>query len=94
MAVVIPMMLLVLFGYALKLDVENVPMAVWDQSESQISREFVSRFEGSRYFSLHGYVRNYREIERAIDSGDAFVASLSQRTLRVLSSQVAQPRFN
>ncbi|MCR4289535.1 MAG: ABC transporter permease [Candidatus Scalindua sp.] len=74
MAVVIPMMLLVLFGYALKLDVENVPMAVWDQSESQISREFIARFEGSRYFSLHGYVRNYREIERAIDSGDAFVA--------------------
>ncbi len=74
MAVVIPMMLLVLFGYALKLDVENVPMSVWDQSESQISREFISRFEGSRYFSLNGYVRNYREVERAIDSGDAFVA--------------------
>jgi len=74
MAVVIPMMLLVLFGYALKLDVEDVPMTVWDQSESQISREFITRFEGSRYFSLHGYVRNYREIERAIDSGDAFVA--------------------
>ena len=74
MAVVIPMLLLVLFGYALKLDVENVPMTVWDQSDSQISREFISRFEGSRYFSLRGYARNYREVERAIDSGNAFVA--------------------
>lgn len=74
MAVAIPMMLLVLFGYALKLDVENVPMTVWDQSESRMSREFISRFEGSRYFSLRSYVRNYREVERAIDSGDAFAS--------------------
>ena len=74
MAIVIPMLLLVLFGYALTLDVDNVPMVVWDQSESHESREFVSRFTGSRYFSLREHVRGYSEIERAIDSGEAFVA--------------------
>lgn len=74
MAIVIPMLLLVLFGYALTLDVDNVPMVVWDQSESHESREFISRFTGSRYFSLSEYVRGYWEIERAIDSGEAFVA--------------------
>lgn len=74
MAIVIPMLLLVLFGYALTLDVDNVPMVVWDQSESHESREFISRFTGSRYFSLREYVREYREIERAIDSGEAFIA--------------------
>ncbi|MCC6362487.1 MAG: ABC transporter permease [Bryobacterales bacterium] len=74
MAIAIPMLLLVLFGYALTLDVDNVPLVVWDQSESQSSRELISHFEGSRYFSLKGYVRNYPEVERAIDSGQALMA--------------------
>ncbi len=74
MAIAIPMLLLVLFGYALTLDVDEVPMMVWDQSESQASREFISHFEGSHYFSLKGYGRNYRELEQAIDSGSAFVS--------------------
>lgn len=79
MAVAIPMLLLVLFGYALTLDVDNVPMVVWDQSESPTSREFISRFQGSRYFSIRDYVRNYTEIERAIDSGEALVALVVPR---------------
>lgn len=74
MAIAIPMLLLVLFGYALTLDVDNVPLVVWDQSESQASRELISHFQGSRYFSLKGYVRNYPEVERAIDSGQALMA--------------------
>jgi len=74
MAIAIPMLLLLLFGYALTLDVDNVPLVVWDQSQSQASRDFISRFQGSRYFSLRGHVHSYLEIERAIDSGEALVA--------------------
>jgi ABC-2 type transport system permease protein len=74
MAVAIPMLLLVLFGYALTLDVDDVPLVIWDQSESQASRELISHFEGSRYFSLKGHVRSYPEVERAIDSGQALMA--------------------
>jgi ABC-2 type transport system permease protein len=74
MAVAIPMLLLVLFGYALTLDVENVPMVVWDRGESAASRQFISRFQGSRYFSIRAYVSSYPELERAIDSRKALVA--------------------
>ncbi len=74
MAIAIPMLLLVLFGYALTLDVDNVPLVVWDQSESHASRQLASGFSGSRYFSLKGYVRSYPEVERAIDSGQALMA--------------------
>jgi ABC-2 type transport system permease protein len=73
MAIAIPMLLLVLFGYALTLDVDNVPLFIWDQSESHVSRELVSRFEGSRYFTIEGYARSYPELERAIDSGRALL---------------------
>jgi len=79
MAVAIPLLQLLLFGYALTLDVDNVPLVVWDQSESQASRELVSRFDGSRYFSLRLQARNYGEIERAIDSGQALVALVIPR---------------
>jgi len=74
MAIAIPMLLLVLFGYALTLDVDRVPMVVWDQDGTHASREFVSRFAGSRYFSIRAYARSYREVERAIDTGEALLA--------------------
>jgi ABC-2 type transport system permease protein len=74
MAIAIPMLLLILFGYALTLDVDNVPMVIWDQSESQVSRDFISHFRGSRYFALRGWVRSYGEVERAIDSDRAMMA--------------------
>lgn len=74
MAIAIPVLLLVLFGFGLSLDVDNVPLVVWDQSQTEASRELISRFAGSRYFSLKGYVRDYRDLERSIDSGRALVA--------------------
>ncbi len=74
MGIAIPMLLLVLFGYALTLDVDDVPLVVWDQSETTASRDLISGFEGSRYFSLRAFVRNYAELESAIDRGEALVA--------------------
>jgi len=74
MAVAIPMLLLLLFGYALTLDVDRVPLIVWDQDQTQLSRDFISRFTGSRYFSLRAGARNYPDIDRAIDSREALVA--------------------
>jgi len=74
MAIAIPMLMLLLFGYALTLDVKNVRLVVWDQSGTQLSRELISRFTGSPYFSLQGYVNNYRDLEQAIDSRRAMLA--------------------
>ncbi|MDP3089862.1 MAG: ABC transporter permease [Nitrospira sp.] len=74
MGIAIPILLLILFGYALTLDVDEVPLVVWDQSGTQASRDFISRFEGSPYFSLRPVVQTYAEIERAIDAGNALVA--------------------
>jgi len=74
MGLALPMLLIFMFGYALTLDVDNVPLVVWDQSETPASRDFISRFEGSSYFSLKSYARDYRDIERAINRRDALVA--------------------
>ena len=74
MGLAIPMLLLFMFGYALTLDVDRVPLVVWDQSATPESREFIKRFTGSRYFTLAATTDNYRSIERAIDERDALMA--------------------
>jgi ABC-2 type transport system permease protein len=73
MAIAIPMLMLLLFGFALTLDVDHVPLVVWDQSGTPDSRELVSRFAGSPYFSLVRHVNNPRDMDRALDSGEALM---------------------
>ena len=65
----IPVLLLLLFGYVLTLDVDRVPLAVWDRSRTPESRELVSRFEGSRYFQVVLRAEGYPGMEAAIDEG-------------------------
>ena len=79
MAIAMPLFLLLLYGYALTLDVDNVPLAVWDQSETPASREFISGLDGSRYFSIRQYANNYQQLERSIDTGQVLVALVVPR---------------
>ena len=74
MAVAMPLLLLSLFGFALTLDLDRVPLVVWDASGTAASRELISKFTGSRYFKLIGAARNYRETEELIDRGTALLA--------------------
>ena len=79
MAIALPMLMLVLFGFALTLDVDKVPLVVWDQSQTRASRELISQFQGSRYFSLTEYVWDYDAIEEAIDRRAARAALIVPR---------------
>ena len=79
MAIATPALLLTLFGYALTLDVDHVPLAVWDQSETPRSRELVSRFAGSRYFSLRMHANDYADLVRAIDQGQVMMGLVVPR---------------
>ena len=74
MAIAIPVLMLILFGYALSLDVDRVPLVAWDRSRSHASRELLARFDGSRYFDFRGLVGDYSAIERAIDERKAVIA--------------------
>ncbi len=71
MALALPMLLLVLFGYALSLDVDQIPAVVWDQDRTPESRALLGKFEGSRYFRILGRADRYADIERALERGDA-----------------------
>jgi ABC-2 type transport system permease protein len=73
-SIALPFILLLLFGYALTLDVDRIPLAVWDQSRTPASRELVSRFEHSRYFSVLSRPEGYADIERDLDHNRILMA--------------------
>jgi ABC-2 type transport system permease protein len=74
LAIGIPMLMIVLFGYALTLDVDRVPLVAWDQSHTPASRDYLAQFTQSRYFRLQGAAENYATLERALDDRTAWVA--------------------
>ena len=74
LAMGIPMLMLLMFGYALTLDVDRVPFVVWDQGHTPESREFIARFTATRYFDFQGSVSDYAGLERAIDTRQAMLA--------------------
>jgi ABC-2 type transport system permease protein len=74
LALAIPLLLILLYGYALTLDLRNVPTAVWDQSRSPESRELLSLFHSSPYFTVIAYRDDYSGLQKDLDRGRAMVA--------------------
>ena len=73
MALAMPFIMLLLFGYALTLDVDRIATLVYDADQTPQSRELIQRLEGSRYFEILGYVDNYEIIESSVDSSEVLL---------------------
>lgn len=74
LALLLPLVMLLMFGYALSLDVDHISTLIFDRDNSPQSHELVSQFSGSNYFQILGYVKSYREIEHGIDQSKALMA--------------------
>ena len=61
MAFVVPIGLLLLVGFGMTFDVENVPLAIQDLDGSAMSRDYAYRFIGSRYFDFKGFLSSERQ---------------------------------
>ncbi|MGC8603784.1 MAG: ABC transporter permease [Desulfomonilaceae bacterium] len=68
LALGIPVMLMILFGFALSLDVDNIPIAIWDQNNSLESRDFLDRMTSSGYFNCVRQIQNYGKIISYLDN--------------------------
>ncbi len=73
MALAVPLMMLLLFGWALSLDVDRIPTLIYDQNKTQASTDLIKQFQASRYFDVYGFVDSYAAIERAIDRNQALM---------------------
>lgn len=92
MAIAIPMLLLIMFGYALTLDVDHVPIVVWDQDGTNISRDLLLDFSNSPYFEIAGYSDNYGDIEKYIDKNKSIAAIIIPRYFsRLLGGREKSP---
>lgn len=68
-----PVLLLVLFTYAAKTDIENLATAVLDFDRTPASRELVNRFINTKYFKVKAEVKSYEELKELIDKGKCFM---------------------
>jgi len=70
LVILMPAILMLLFGYAVTLDVKKVSMAVLDRDKGQESLDFIHRFSASPYFRLRYFARDEKDVKRLIDEGD------------------------
>ncbi len=68
---VFPVIQLLIFGYAVTIDVKNIVTAVQDRDNSVFSRELVARFIKSGYFTVIAYVDDDRRAQELVDRGEA-----------------------
>src|SRR5262245_58983310 len=73
-AIVQPLMMLMLFSYGLSLDVDQIPLVVYDQDHTAQANSLIQDFRGSRYFRIVDMVNSYVPLERAFDQRRALMA--------------------
>ena len=74
LAFAIPLILIILFGYALSLDVDKVETVVVDYDKSALSRDFIRKMDASPYFHLAGYLDRAADAVSFLDRDAAKVA--------------------
>ena len=67
MALLVPFVMLGLFGYALSRDVNHLPMMIFDQDRTATSHDLVERFRATSYFDVKRTDASYSDIEAAIN---------------------------
>jgi ABC-2 type transport system permease protein len=77
--VIAPVLQLLLLGYAVNLDVRDIPTVVCDLDRTAASRDFISRYFNSGYFSLRGNVEETRRIDGFLITGEAAMALVVPR---------------
>src|SRR5574344_1582807 len=73
MMILIPVVQLLLFGFAINTDVKHLPTIVYDQCLQEESRDLLSSFTSSGYFDIKDTANGFQVVDDAIDSGRAKV---------------------
>ena len=69
LAFVIPLLLILMFGYALSLDVDNVKTVVVDHDKTELSRDFIRKLNASSYFDVIHHLMDTVAAIRYLDQG-------------------------
>lgn len=69
-----PVFMLLMYGYAINMEIQNIDLAVLDHSQSPMSRELVAAFQGSKFFTPRYFAGSESEIESLFQKGEAKAA--------------------
>jgi ABC-2 type transport system permease protein len=73
LALVVPVAMLFIFGWAINTDVKHIPTAVFEQSGSLEAQTLLEAMANSQYFDIRYRVRSHRELTQLVDEGKAKV---------------------
>jgi ABC-2 type transport system permease protein len=71
MAFVLPLLMLLFFGYAITWDVQELELRVLDQDGTARSRALIESFQSSGYFTVVERLGGYHEVDAAVGRGEA-----------------------
>ena len=74
LVLLLPVVELLLFAWAISFDVRNVPTVVWDADSSAASRAYVAQYTAGGFFDARGSVDSLDAIDRTFERGRARVA--------------------
>jgi ABC-2 type transport system permease protein len=66
--ILLPVILMLLYGYALTFDIKHVTLAIYDQERSQLSGDLIKRFRSTEYFKLVRLAQSHEELKDLIAS--------------------------
>src|SRR4051812_21089887 len=79
MMMLMPLMQLILFGYAIETDPKHLPTAVLAQDQSQFARSFLEGLKNSSYFSIDKIILSEHEGHRLLQEGSMqFVVTIPE----------------
>lgn len=70
----VPLLLLIIFGYGISMDVEDLPYAVLDRDQTPESRTYLEGFSESRYFEQRFPIASHVELDQRLRSGELKLA--------------------
>ncbi len=92
---IFPVFLLMLFGYALSLDVKNIKIAVRNNDNSEETRDFVEMLSSSSYFNVVAYIHDEKDVNKYLDEklAQCVVVFPSDFTQNLRSGKIAKIQF-
>ena len=68
-----PVILIILFGYAITTEIKRVPIAIFDQSRDELTLKMADRLNASEYFELYTTVDSYEDAGALFRQGKVHV---------------------
>ena len=83
---VMPIIQIILFGFAITNEVKNTPMAIFDSSKDETTRQITERLSSSSFFTLVSELHSAEEIEKAFQKGDVkLVVVFSEAAVQIIA---------